>query len=441
MLERLGLGPRLAIIGICAALAVTGVGGWALRLQFHATLWRSVEQRLDDSAQRLAVRLHAGPDGTPWEERPPSTSPFNQIFSGWYWQLGDGDGELHSRSLWDGQLHLPQRESLGGSSQLHRLQGPRGEPLVGLERPVRVGARELRLHLYGPATETDRELARLDQLLLLTQAVLVAVLTLTTLLQVQIGLKPLRRLRAALARVHDGTAERVGRDFGPDLDPLARAMDQVLERNARVVARARAHAGDLSHALKKPLALLASELRDHDGGVVPAMTVRAQVATMDGLIERYLARAGSGGGERRRIDVRERLEDLLAAMRRLHAGRDLHWQLLAPRALHCSAEQTDLEEMLGNLLDNAGKWARSRVEIQARADTDGLVVHIDDDGDGLANAQIAAAMRRGRRFDESVEGSGLGLAIVRDLAETYGGRLELGRSRLGGLSARLVLPP
>lgn len=437
-IERLGLGPRLALIGICVALLTSGLGGWALRVQYHATLWRNVEQRLDDAADHVAQRVHAGPDGQLWEQRTPATDPFNQIFSGWYWQVDDG--ALYSRSLWDSALDLGARQPLRGSARLQRLSGPRGEALVGMERPLQVGEQQLRLHVYSPSAETDAALGRLDHLLLTTEAVLLAVLLLATLAQVRIGLRPLRRLRGALAQVHAGTAERVGHDFGPDLDPLAAAIDQVLERNARVVTRARAHAGDLSHALKQPLSLLAAELRDADGASVPAATVRAQVAAMDGLVARYLARTGSGEGERRRIDVRERLEALLSAMRRLYAERALHWQLLAPHSLHFSAERTDLEEMLGNLLDNAGKWARSRVEVQAHADAQGLVVHIDDDGEGLDEAQLGQAMGRGRRFDESVQGSGLGLAIVRDLAETYGGRLELARSALGGLSARLVLP-
>ena len=183
----------------------------------------------------------------------------------------------------------------------------------------------------------------------------------------------------------------------------------MLERNARIVARARGHAADLSHALKKPLALLGADPHSLEH-------TRQHIAKMNRLIERHLARAGSGAGDMRRIDLAASLAQLTALMRRLHAARNLDWQLHTDGDLHLRAEQTDLEEMLGNLLDNAGKWAVSTDE------------------------QIARAARRGERFDQSTAGNGLGIPIAADLAETYDGSLELGRSALGGLQITLRLP-
>ena len=236
--------------------------------------------------------------------------------------------------------------------------------------------------------------------------------------------------------MHDGSQNRVGTGYGPDLDPLAREIDDMLERNARIVARARGHAADLSHALKKPLALLGSEAHNEH--------TRQQIANMNRLIERHLARAGSGAGDMRRIDLAASLAQLTALMRRLHAARNLDWQLHTDGDLHLRAEQTDLEEMLGNLLDNAGKWAASRVRTEARHLADAkrghIQITIEDDGPGLTDEQIARAARRGERFDQSTAGNGLGIPIAADLAETYDGSLELGRSALGGLQITLRLP-
>ena len=210
----------------------------------------------------------------------------------------------------------------------------------------------------------------------------------------------------------------------------------MLERNARIVARARGHAADLSHALKKPLALLGSEAHNEH--------TRQHIDNMNRLIERHLARAGSGAGDMRRIDLAASLAQLTALMRRLHAARNLDWQLHTDGDLHLRAEQTDLEEMLGNLLDNAGKWAASRVRTEARHLADAkrghIQITIEDDGPGLTDEQIARVPRRGERFDQSTAGNGLGIPIAADLAETYDGSLELGRSALGGLQITLRLP-
>lgn len=430
-MKRPGLGARLLLLGLLAALLVAGIGGWLLRANMHAILLRGFEQRLAEHADRIAARLHAAGGGRIVHEEPRAADDFGRIFSGWYWQLAYADQRLHSRSLWDADLPAPP--PAGG---LLRVAGPRGEPLLGLVRPLRFDAVQGTLYVFGPAEEIDRERRGLDRLLAGTLAGLLVALALATLVQVRLGLHPLRRLREAVAAVQTGHAERVGAGFGPDLDPLAHELDAVLERNARVTARARSHAADLAHALKKPLALIATDTAAGD------TRLAAEVRTMTQLIDRHLARAGSGAGDQRRIPVAARIGALIELMRRLHADRGLDWRLRVPADLHWRGEPTDLDEMLGNLLDNAGKWARSRIEVTAEADdaAGGLRVTIDDDGNGLTPAQIAQATHRGRRFDETVEGSGLGLAITADIAETYGGRQVLEASPLGGLRVRLCLP-
>lgn len=429
----LGLGLRLFVLGALAALLVSAIGGWALRQSVQSALHKSFEQRLGEKAERLSAELVELPAGGLGLRR--SGDEFGRIFSGWYWQL-EGTGQVRaSRSLWDTGLVTGDARPVGAGSALRRLAGPQAMPLLGIARSIDIDGRPAVLHVYGPASETGDELQRLDQLLLLTQLGLVAALLLTSFLQVRIGLAPLRRLRTRLSAVRAGEAERIGGGYGADLAPLAGELDLLLARNAKIVARARGHAADLSHALKKPLSIL-----NNDATVHQHPLLRQQVTTMSRLIDRHLARAGSGAGEIRPIAVGPRVASLVALIRRLHPDRALDWQLSIADDLHWRGEPTDFEEMLGNLLDNAAKWASSTVTIQAMAAADEIVVTIADDGPGLSAAQIEQSGSRGRRFDESIEGSGLGLVITADIAETYGGEVKLGRAELGGLQATLRLP-
>ncbi|MFT3757604.1 sensor histidine kinase [Thauera sp.] len=433
MARHIGLGGRLLLIGIAATMLVSAAGGWMLRQKVHDTLYNGMVLRLQDHADRIGANFVSGTDGGLAQGQYRGTDEFGRIFSGWYWQLEDGPRLLRSRSLWDSRLETARALPSRHGDSLLNLTGPRGERLFGIVRGIGAGDQQALLHVYGPAGETERELAYLDRILAATGAGLIVSLVLLMIIQIRFGLSPLRRLHTALSRVRQGTVERIGRGYGPDLDPLAEEMDEVLARNARIVGRARTHAADLSHALKKPLALLAHAGNDGE-------LLRSQVATMSRLIDRYLARAGSGSGEMRRIVVRERIAALLALMRRLHQAHALHWHMDAPATLMWRGEPTDFEEMLGNLLDNAGKWARSEVRVKARAEAGMLSICIEDDGPGLSREQIELRLRRGQRFDESVEGSGLGLAISADIAETYGGTLGLEPSGLGGLRVELQLP-
>lgn len=421
-----GLSARLIVLGVLAALLTTGTAGLLLRHQLHSVVLRSFEHGLAERSERVAAELRAAA-----ADSAATAGDFGRIFSGWYWQLDDGDRTQRSRSLWDSGLDLA-----GSGDGLRRLVGPRQEALMGRTQQLALDGRPARLHVFGPVADTDLEMARIDRVLAGLLGAFLALFTVLTVVQARIGLAPVRRLQAALQRVHDGEDSRVQGRFGPDLDPLASEINAVLARNSRVVERSRHHAADLSHALKKPLALLGARAhRPHvDGG-----EVRVQVDAMAALIDRHLTRAGSGAGQAQWLGVTAPLNQLVGLMRQLHASRALEWQLTLDAGLRWKGEATDLEEMAGNLLDNAGKWARQRVQLTARVHGDGLELHVDDDGPGLAPDQREQATQRGQRFDEAVEGSGLGLAIVRGIAETYGGQLLLDASPLGGLRCTLRL--
>lgn len=434
-IQRAGLGIRLFMLGALAALLVSTLGGWALRQSVQTTLRNSFEQRLTEKAERLVGGLSVMPGETEvrWHGR--NNDEFARIFSGWYWQL-ESSGEIQaSRSLWDSRLETSRAQAVDDEATLNRLIGPQNLQLMGIVRQVEIDGYPAKLHIYGPAAETEVELARLDRILLFTQLGLVIALLLSSLLQVRLGLIPLRRLRAKLSEVRAGTAECVGSHFSPDLDPLAEELDLVLARNAKIVTRARGHAADLSHALKKPLSILGA-----DSALRENTLLHQQITSMSRLIDRHLTRAGSGAGSFSQIAVAERIAGLIALMQRLHSERAINWESRIDGGLFWRGEPTDFEEMLGNLLDNAAKWADSRIVIEAFVQQHELFIHIDDDGPGLSEAQIKESGIRGRRFDENVEGSGLGLVIAADIADTYGGDIVLSRSPLGGLRVALNLP-
>jgi signal transduction histidine kinase len=265
------------------------------------------------------------------------------------------------------------------------------------------------------------------------------------LMQVRSGLTSLNRLRSRLAAVRDGRNGRVEGRYPSEVQPLVDDLNALLERRENAVARAIAKAGDLAHGLKTPLAILTQEAARASaaGQTDLAAAIDQQVERMRRQMDYHLAHAraaASGAGSGARSEVAVAAQALIRTMERLYPSRGLNIEgdVSAAHCVRCQRE--DLDEMLGNLLDNACKWARGRIRLASSADGSSIVLTVDDDGPGLAETMRDAVLQRGVRADEAAPGSGLGLAIVRDLAELYGGAISLERSSLGGLRARLQLP-
>jgi len=259
------------------------------------------------------------------------------------------------------------------------------------------------------------------------------------------GLAALDELRRRLAEVRQGAAARLEGGFPSEVVPLVEDLNALLAEREAAVERALAKAGDLAHGLKTPLAVLAQEAdrAGREGHPELAEVLAQQVARMSRQIEFHLAHAraaGAAAGRAGRCPLRETASGLVRALTRLHADRGRTVVVEVPPELHFRGRREDLEEMLGNLLDNACTWARGQVELRAEAAGDRLVVTVEDDGPGIAPGLRENVLQRGVRADEAAPGSGLGLAIVRELAELYGGSIELDDSPAGGLRARLVLP-
>ena len=263
--------------------------------------------------------------------------------------------------------------------------------------------------------------------------------------QVRRGLSPFDQLREQLLAVRDGRERTIGGDYPAEVQPLVSDLNALLDHREQVVQRALAKAGDLAHGLKTPLALLAQEAEraDANGDRELALALTQHVERMRRQVDYHLAQAraaASGAAPGARCSVAASSEGLRRTMLRLHAARRVAIDLHVPPDHTIRAEREDLDEMLGNLLDNACKWATARVTVGSEAHDRTVVITVDDDGPGLPASMRTAVLQRGVRADEAAPGSGLGLAIVRDLADVYGGSISLESSPLGGLRARLQLP-
>ena len=383
----------------------------------------------------------------------PSDPRLNKPLSGLYWQIDRiaAAGEhpvkavLRSRSLWDETLAVPADAPADGEIHQHRIEGPQGVALRVVERTVTIDTHSLRLMVAANESLMTKPIAEFKGHLWMALVILGVGLSFAALMQVVVGLAPLRTMQDALGRVRHGDARNMEGTFPSEIMPLVNEFNTVLAQNAEVVERARTQAGNLAHALKTPLSVLANaanapEIRDDD----LARLVASQVDTVRKQVDYHLSRAQAAASVQvpgMRTAVEPVIQGLVRVMQRVHADRQLEFAVLHDQAnLAFRGEEQDLQEMLGNLIDNASKWANSRIEIQTRVEQERLTISVDDDGQGIALDQRDTVLQRGVRVDQQVSGSGLGLAIVDDLARMYGGQLALADSPLGGLRASLILP-
>lgn len=432
----------LAAVWVTAALVIAGIFLTDLfRRHAEADLARRMGHQLDE----LAAALEVGTDGRLAVTRDPGDPRFHRPLSGLYWEVMVGDAEvLRSRSLWDQTLALPVDRPESGELHRHELTGPGGERLVAWERALELSGIDLpvRVAVIADAADVQAATADFSQVLALSLAILAAGLMAAALAQVRLGLVPLRRMRAALAELRTGNAVRLEGRFPDEVQPLADDLNQLLAENAGMVERARAEAADLAHALKTPLAVIANAVSA--GGPEAAGIVAREADRMQRQIERHLARARAAAAGRTLgsavAPALATLRPLATAVQRLHADRGIRIDLSGDPGIRIRGDAQDVQEMAGNLIDNAAKWGRSLVRVGVTQAGAVAVVTVEDDGPGIPPGRRATLPERGRRLDETVPGTGLGLAISDELARLHGGTLRLDNSPLGGLRATLELP-
>jgi len=443
------LGRRLLLGALAWVLATLVATGLILTDLFRNHVERQVRGELLMHLNQLTGHLELDAAGRPQVLRELSDPRFRKPYAGLYWQVDGADGQprLRSRSLWDGAIGLPPGPLQAGTREEYRLIGPDGASLLVLSRVILPESGQgkpeaLRLLVAVDEAVLQQPVRDFAGILALALGLLALGLLAAVGLQLKLALGPLERLRRDLAQVRAGRLERLRGNYPGEVQPLVQEFNGVLDHDAVVLERARTQAGNLAHALKTPLSILANAAAREPGEL--GRLVQEQVATARRQVDYHLARARAAAAGQlpgQQAVVRPLLEGLLRVMGKLHGERGLHLELLPlPDPVNFRGDPQDFQEMLGNLLDNACKWAASRVEVAVASAAGMLEILVEDDGPGLPEAVRAAVLRRGVRADEATPGSGLGLSIVSDLAGLYGGSLELESSPLGGLRARLRLP-
>jgi signal transduction histidine kinase len=450
------LATRLFLSATAWVVVILVITGVILSSVYRNATERAFDRRLNLYLRTLIAEV-ATPDEPPDHQFQSLGEPLFELpLSGWYWQIVRTDEKAEtraSRSLWDKKL--PKMEEQGAELtpagiRLGYIDGPEGQSLRVVERPIDLGADgRFLVSVAGDASEIFDEIRAFDYYLGGTFAALGIVLLLTTIFQVRFGLAPLKRISEAIADIRSGRAERLEGEFPVEIAPLARETNALIDANREIVERARTHVGNLAHAIKTPLSVIVNEASAR--AVDPfANKVLEQADVMRDQVAHHLERARIAA----RVtivgtvtEVAPAIEALRRTMEKIHRDRSITIAAKADPRARFRGERQDLEEMAGNLVDNACKWAASQVLIEVKVEpppepraAPRLRIIVDDDGRGLSADERAQVSRRGQRLDESKPGSGLGLSIVVDLAGLYGGSLVLGDAPIGGLRAELVLP-
>jgi len=412
-------------------------------------LERFVMQGLDDrlDAQITLLSRSVRPDGSIDARRVVDVPPFDQPGSGWAWQVRTPDQTLRSASLGNAEMPVPVTRQFPGPRRDRSAIVPAdGETRSGRDIHFRIATLEspagtITITASGPRAVAERPLRQAIAPLFVSLLILGLVLITAIVLQLRFGLRPLRGLATALADVRRGAARHVPGDQPLELRPLVTELNALIDQNEAGLENARRHVANLAHGLKTPLAALRVRLDQDD--IDAKGELRALTDSMDASIRHHLGRARAaapGNPTRQATPLGLHVSDLVATLARIHGDRTLAVTSAIDAQTMVACDPQDLDEMLGNLLDNAWNWARSAIQIDERIGGPLVEILISDDGPGLSEAARADALIAGRRLDERGDGHGFGLSITRELAELYGGTLALERAAAGGLAVRLTLP-
>jgi signal transduction histidine kinase len=446
------LRQRLLLAAALSMLLVIGVIAPLLYFSFSRALQQTYDQRLESVMLSLIASVEYRADARLSQRKPLLDPAFERPGSGWYWQIRlrqthstDALPELRSRSLWD--RSWPQQALEASATPVYTYARDfNGNQLRVAEQSIRMGqpAQQFDLLVIGELSALSTAARQFGAVLALALILLIAALCAASALQVRFGLLPLRRVRRELELIRAGEQDQLKDEYPIEIKPLATQINELLERNRAVVQRARQRTGDLAHALKMPLSRIHAEA---SAPATDSMTqIGAETQRIRQLLDQHLTLAASGAQSSQILVLIAPICDALAqALQRIHGQRAKPVQYLrhGDATLQFRGDAQDLEEMLGNLLDNAWKWTCNRVDVvlaRCPGDTPQLQIRISDDGPGLSSAAQVGAMQRGVRFDERTPGSGLGLHIVAQLAADYGGELQLTAAETQGLVAHLRLP-
>ena len=447
---------RLLASSTLIALVLLLSAAFLLNALFQQALERNFDQRLRAALDGILANVELTPDGTPKLQGPIADTRFSLPLSGWYWQVSAADKPgilLSSGSLLEQRLVVPsnvlQLRDGDGIASFSSVDSE-GKQLRVIEQRLKLfgSAQDFSFLVAGNFDELKAEVSSFRQTLFGVLGLLGAGLLAALLAQVRFGLRPLTEMQHALNDIRSGKIEMLHDHFPGEIQPVADELNLLMQANFEIVDRARMQVGNLAHALKTPISVLTNEARDSKSPL--AKKVKEQIDVMRDQVNLYLdrarraARAQTIGSS---TDVEPVLQSLARTLMRINQERNLKISVEVPATLRFRGERQDLEEMVGNVMDNACKWAKSHIlvkglQLSPNAD-DGrswMLLSVEDDGPGIPATKRAEALKRGQRLDESKPGSGLGMSIITETASMYGGTVELADSEWKGLKFNLKLP-
>lgn len=444
-MKRTSLRLRLVVGGLAAIAVALAIAGFGLTVLFERHVSRTVAEGLDVHLRQLVGGIDVDAQGRIVVGRAPADPRFADPLSGLYWQIGDDGAQLlRSRSLWDATLALPEDDPAPGEIHHHEIAGPADARLLVAERRVWLtvadGRTPVRIAVAVDLSQVAAARRAFAADLWPALGLLWIVLAAATTVQVSLGLRPLAALRRGVADIRAGRSRHLAAAGVAEVTPLVEEVNALLDAREQELARSRNRAADLAHGLKTPLAALAADSRLLRGRGESAVAdeIDAVIDTMRRHVDRELARARirgarPAGGEA--TEVAPLVRSLIATLARTESGRPLTFRHEIVETARAPLDRADLAEVLGNLMENAARHARSCVRVHVMPDGAGICV--EDDGPGIAEQDRASALGRGVRLDERGGGAGLGLAIVQDVLDAYRWQLQLGRSEMGGLKATI----
>lgn len=438
------LARRMMLIAAGWIFILLLVGGVALDRTLTGLVTRQFDEQLDYMLTAMIGSAEIGPEGEVYFNRPLGDQRFLEPNSGLYWQIdGEGHDPWPSRSLWDRTLQIEGRPARSEPYFYDSPQFP-DEPLRVVERTIRLPGSDVdwQFTVAGARAELDDQIARIRSILVWSFAVLGIGLFVMAMLQTWYGLSPLRRIRNAIAHIRTAGTNRVTDPLPQEVQPMVEELNALLAHSERQAEEARRHAGNLAHALKTPLTVLTNAAAAHAPDLDE--TVLREAATMRRQVDHHLARAravGRRASGHARANVLESARGVERAVARLYPK--VRFDTVGSASARVAIERQDLDEIFGNLIENAAKYGGGSVFVTVDPDPAAELcsVWIEDDGPGISEGDRAKLFSRGARLDTEKPGTGLGLAIVSDVVEIYGGEIELAESEdLGGLLVKLRLP-
>ncbi|GGF69059.1 histidine kinase [Terasakiella brassicae] len=431
---------RLILSSLIWTVASLVLTGFLIVSLFEGHIEKRFDNQLSDHLEELVAASDISANGRLDLTWSPSDPRFNRPHSGWYWEILENGSVIHQSSSLLMASVFPKDQKT--DTFLH-TNGPSGKELRLYSRQIAL-PRSTSIFIFvvaGPISDMEDDIRTFLSNIVLVLSVLSCFLVGMVFLQIKYGLLPLKRLTQSLALIRSGNLDKMPQDFPLEVQPLASELNTLLDYNFTLLERARTQVGNLAHSLKNPIAVLMNETKDIPGA--KGKLIRKHLNSATDSISRYLNKARIAGSSRllgTKTSLGDVAKDLKFSLEKLFNQSSLKISLSGLDGVIIRADPQDMEELFGNLMENACKWAKNKISISGTCQAGQVLIQIEDDGPGVPLEQMNNLVKRGLRLDETKPGTGLGLHIASEIVDLYGGQLDFFNSDLGGLGVKITLP-